>query len=76
MFAAQPLQYLSLSGSGDGPTKSAANKPATKIVMIQPKHVFAKSLQLTPPAPSKRPTATVAPIWQCVVLRGQPWAVP
>ena len=32
MFAAQPLQYLSLSGSGDGPTKSAASRPATKIV--------------------------------------------
>ena len=36
MFAAQPLQYLSLSGSGDGPTKSAASRPATKIVMIDP----------------------------------------
>ena len=70
------MQYSFLSGSGEGPTNMAVVQPTTTSVMTQPPQALRNNSLLTPWHPSNSPTATVAPIWQWVVERGQPWPVP
>ena len=73
---AQSLQYSFLRGSGEGPTNMAVVQPTTTKVMTQPPQAMQEELLVHALAASSSPTATVAPIWQCVVDKGQPWPVP
>ena len=57
-------------------TSTPLVRPTIAHVTTQPITVFPHIHRLTPARPSKSPTPTVAPTWQCVVDNGRPNRLP